>query len=287
MTALTSTADIMAPETPLLEGLLRDRLAADPAGPDTGPRVEVFARLASTSRHLLEAVADDDLPAPGRVCVAHQQTAGHGRRGRSWRLRPGDGLALSVAWPLKPGQRVPPRWPVVAGLELSEALRELGYRQVGLKWPNDLVADGAKLGGILVEQRAPGGPGGPRGRLVVGVGINRAGAVRLGLERAVTDLSALRPEPPPDWLELAALVAARLMRVHVRVMSGGPSDLAGRLPAVDRLAGRAVECMESGQRFHALGIDPVSGTLRVRPEAGGPERALHSGEVRLRGRDDG
>ncbi len=279
MTAFSSTAAIMAPETTALEGLLRDEFAH--AGP---ARVEVLDRVDSTSRYLLEDVSADALPRAGRVCLAREQTAGRGRRGRDWVGHPEDGIALSVAWPLEPGEWVPPAWPVGAGLVLSETLHELGYAAVGLKWPNDLVVGEAKLGGILVEQQAPRVANGVGGRLVAGVGLNRAGSQRLQLGRAVTDLAA-QGVPPPGWLELAGRLAASLLRAHPWLMAHGLSQAGERLGAVDVLAGQRVERLETGERFLALGIDPQAGTLRVRDEQSrerGGEQALHSGEVSVR-----
>ena len=269
----------MAAETTRLEGLIAAR-RADCAVP--APQVAVFARLDSTNAHLLDTADAAPADAP-RVCLALQQTAGRGRRGRAWASGPGDGLTLSLDWPLRPGQPVPPGYPVGVGLGLIRALEALGYCGMGLKWPNDLMVGEAKLAGVLVEQR-PARAGRP-GRLVVGLGLNRARAGGLGLDRAVTDLAALADAEPPDLLQLAAAVAAEQLRRHDTLLAEGLAPFAGELKRLDCLRGGVVEILDSARRVRVRGIDPQSGCLRVEDEQGGLE-LLHSGEVSVRSRTD-
>jgi BirA family transcriptional regulator, biotin operon repressor / biotin---[acetyl-CoA-carboxylase] ligase len=144
--------------------------------PDQWPpgwHVEHVSETGSTNADLLARVATD---APDRtVLAADHQTRGRGRLDRRWDAPPGANLLVSILFrhvPDAPGEltrRV--------GLAAADAARELSGLDVGLKWPNDLVVDGAKLAGILA-QRAPGGD------VVVGLGLNVGwapdGAARLG-----------------------------------------------------------------------------------------------------------
>jgi len=111
-----------------------------------------------------------DLPI-GSIVVADHQTAGRGRLDRRWEAPPG--TALLASFVVKPS----PLLSLAAGVAAAEACRP----DVRLKWPNDLLLDGRKLGGILVEVAG--------GKAIVGVGINLfaapAGAARLGLPRDV------------------------------------------------------------------------------------------------------
>src|SRR5690554_4170507 len=132
-------------------------------------RLELFVSLDSTNRRLL----DGEPPRPGaaRVCIAEYQHAGRGRRGRRWIVPPAAGLCLSAAWSFAVRPEALSALALAAGVAARRAIRDACGLDVTLKWPNDLVLDGGKLGGILVET-APR----PRGGVlaVVGVGINVA-----------------------------------------------------------------------------------------------------------------
>jgi len=140
-------------------------------GAVAGVEVRVVARCPSTNSALLA-----ECPAHRVLLVAETQSAGRGRRGRRWLSAPrGAALTFSLAAPVKrPLRDLPPLAPAI-GIALAAALRAAGVRRVGVKWPNDLMVDGAKLGGILIETRsAHGGT-----CAVIGVGINFATAPAL------------------------------------------------------------------------------------------------------------
>jgi len=116
---------------------------------------------------------------PGVLLTAEEQTAGRGRRGKRWYSAPGAGITFSLALRIA---RPVAGLSLVAGVAAARALRALGISRVALKWPNDLVIDGAKLGGILVETR---------GKLaVIGIGINgrRDAALEAKLRRPLASL---------------------------------------------------------------------------------------------------
>jgi BirA family biotin operon repressor/biotin-[acetyl-CoA-carboxylase] ligase len=129
--------------------------------------IGVVQETGSTNADLLAKVHGGLLSGPA-LLAAHSQTAGRGRAGRSWLSEPGATLMFSLAWRFKsPLQRLA-GLPLAAGVALAEAITALGV-PVQLKWPNDVLKDGAKLAGILVETQA-----GPDGAVwaVVGAGIN-------------------------------------------------------------------------------------------------------------------
>ena len=129
--------------------------------------LEIPAIISSTNEHLAGQVA----PSPGRmrVLLAEYQSGGRGRRGRRWLSPFAHGICLSVAWTFETAPRDLPLLSLVAGVSVMEALDSLKIGAGQLKWPNDIVAAGGKLGGILVE--VSGEPGGPL-RAVIGVGLN-------------------------------------------------------------------------------------------------------------------
>lgn len=133
-----------------------------------GLRLEVAPIVDSTNRVLMDGNATAD----PQALIAEFQSAGRGRRGRTWRSPFGANLYLSLAWTY-------PLWPpALPALSLAvgvvcarELLNVAGLDGLRLKWPNDLWLDGRKLGGILIEQR---GESGGTCRVIVGVGINVA-----------------------------------------------------------------------------------------------------------------
>jgi BirA family biotin operon repressor/biotin-[acetyl-CoA-carboxylase] ligase len=232
----------------------------------------------STNRYLL---ARGDLE-PGRyhVCVAREQTAGRGRRGRVWTSHPDQSLTFSVARALVPGERANPGLTLAAGVALARGLTDCGFRAHGLKWPNDLVTPtDAKLGGILVEARNQGGDG-TTGALVVGVGLNLSGAASLGLERDVADLGALEGPVTVTPLDLLAAILPRLVLAWDDFHSGGLAPFVEDFAALDRLRGRMIEVLETGQSGEARGIDPADGALLM--ERDREIVRLYSGDVSVR-----
>jgi len=155
--------------------------------PGTG--VRVLGRCTSTNSLLLAG----DVARPV-LLAADEQTAGRGRRGRRWHSPAGSGVLFSLALPMRRPVRELGGLSVVAGLAAVRALRALGATEVALRWPNDLLVGGAKLGGILVETRARGAGS----TAVVGIGVNHRTvqglATRVGRNVAALD-QVLRPLP--------------------------------------------------------------------------------------------
>jgi BirA family biotin operon repressor/biotin-[acetyl-CoA-carboxylase] ligase len=138
--------------------------------------VDVLPTCDSTNAVLLGR-AESGAPS-GTVVIAEEQTAGRGRRGRSWFASPGDSLTFSLLWRFAPGT-APAGLSLAVGVAVARALQKVGAgspcvpgtslreQVTALKWPNDILRDGRKLGGILVELV----PGAPHAA-VIGIGIN-------------------------------------------------------------------------------------------------------------------
>ncbi|GAB6194877.1 biotin--[acetyl-CoA-carboxylase] ligase [Lysobacter xanthus] len=254
---------------------IRDALPAPAAALLGG--LEVAWTIDSTNTALLREPAT---PA-ARVLFAERQTQGRGRRGRTWQAPLGASLLLSVARTFDGGLARLGGLSLVAGLAAAGALREAGFPDVGLKWPNDLVVDtGAglrKLGGLLVE--GGGEHAGPV-RAVVGLGLNvRLPDAGVDIDQPWTDLSRLGPTPSRN--ALAAALLARLLPALEMFDREGFAPFAARWDAFDVLHGRDVllHLHDRVEPAHVLGLAP-DGALRVHTATG--ERAVHAGEVTLR-----
>lgn len=162
-----------------LPGLARERLRT----------LTVADEVDSTNEALLSV---EDLP-PGRfdACLAEYQRQGRGRRGRQWVAPFGSGICLSLGWRFADSPPQLAALSLAAGVAIRRALADSGFEGTALKWPNDILFDGRKLGGVLVEMRVE--SAGPA-YAVVGVGINvaltcpvRAAIAGTGIEVACLD----------------------------------------------------------------------------------------------------
>lgn len=230
-------------------------------------RVERFATLPSTSDELLSRIRSGEARA-GDVILAVVQTAGRGRQGRPWVSEPG-GLWFTAALPvgdLPPGQAA-----LVSAVAACEAAREWAP-EVGVKWPNDLVARGAKLGGILVERP------GESDLVAVGIGINviHAPEGEAGLSMNVVPLSALASRSVTPENLLPALLDVLAWRWR-RWLEGDWPSIRTAWSSMDAARGRRVRLEPAGMEGIADGIDD-DGALCVRRADGRLETA-RVGEV--------
>jgi BirA family biotin operon repressor/biotin-[acetyl-CoA-carboxylase] ligase len=242
--------------------------------------LDVAWSIPSTSTALLERPQ----PAPGLATVqlAEYQTAGRGRRGRPWVAPLGGALCLSIGWTFAHLPREISALSLAVGVWVRRALAGRRIQSVELKWPNDLIAHGGKLGGILVELRAE--SGGP-GYVVAGIGLN----VALGAkQRQAVVASGARPvdlatleSGPIDRNELAAQLVTQIVAGLAEFSERGFAPFAKEWDAADALRGRRVLVRGATHsvRGTARGID-TSGALLVQT-ATGLERHI-SGEVTVR-----
>lgn len=256
--------------------LLTERIASSSLAARQGLAIEVLAETASTNAELRARAAG--LKAP-LLLAAESQTAGRGRAGRSWRSAPGDSLCFSIAWHFRGPLNRLSGLSLAVGVAVAETLRAQGC-PVQLKWPNDLLLDGAKLGGILVET-APSAAA-PGLWAVIGTGLNvRANAERDAVpgERIASIDDGLTDRNPL----LASLADALYAALDVFDREGLPPFIA-RWLALHAHQDCAVSLIEQGRLLHegiARGIDD-SGRLLI-DTAAGPV-AVTAGDVSLRGK---
>lgn len=145
------------------------------------------------------------------VCLAEYQQQGRGRRGREWYTTPGGGFYGSFAWHIQAGFHALEGLSLAVGVELVEVLERFGINGVGLKWPNDLVTEYGKLGGVLIEVN--GEVEGPCD-VVVGIGLNIhiPDHVKQKVQQPVVDLVSLTRElPDKDHLSAEIIIAITLL----------------------------------------------------------------------------
>lgn len=239
--------------------------------------LKLFDEIDSTNTALM-AAAHQGTPS-GMVYAAERQTAGRGRRGRSWQGELGGTLMCSLLWRFNLGVADLSGLSLAVGLAVARALDRLGVRGAALKWPNDIVCADGKLGGILIE--LSGDALGPSA-VVIGVGLNLrlSAATRQQLDQAAHDLAGLGYTGDRNALLAALLVElATLLPAFERE---GFSPMAAEWEARHALQGRdAYLLLPNGERLPGTvrGV-ATDGALRFDTPSG--ERRAHAGEVSLR-----
>lgn len=258
----------------------RGRIAAALA-PETAAALAqllVLDTVASTNGHLMgQRPPRSGL---GIACVAEQQTAGRGRRGRPWVSPFAANVYLSLLWQFELPATALAGLSLAVGVAVADTLRGLGVAEVTLKWPNDVLWRGRKLGGILVE--LSGEAEGPT-RAVVGVGVNHRMPAADGarIDQDWTDLASASPDALPSRCVLVAGLLDRLVGTLREFGADGLTPFLAGWDDLDGLRGREV-VVRIGDRSVVgteLGVAP-SGALRLLTAEG--ERQFLAGEVSLR-----
>jgi BirA family transcriptional regulator, biotin operon repressor / biotin---[acetyl-CoA-carboxylase] ligase len=240
--------------------------------PVAAPALVRLGRVESTQAVAFALAADG--AADRTVVVAEAQSAGRGRRGRTWQDEPGASLLTSIILrPSLPPARLP-MLSLVAGIAVAEALEKVTGLAPRLKWPNDVLVDGRKLAGILLESRL--GTTSRNGHtaplVVLGIGVNlaqRAFAAELA-DRATSVFLAGGRRVEPDGLLGPLLETLDVWRARLETEGGAPirerwrslADTLGRRVSIDGVVGIAADLDEDG----ALIV--VDGSTRHRVMAG-------------------
>ncbi|MCM2327885.1 MAG: biotin--[acetyl-CoA-carboxylase] ligase [Lysobacter sp.] len=241
-------------------------------------RLTLLDETDSTSTHLLAAA---QAGAPSGTCVAAEwQRAGRGRRGRSWQAGLGDSLTFSLLWRFEQGAGHLGGLSLAVAVAVVRGIERAGVPGVGVKWPNDLVRDWKKLGGILVE--TSGEMLGPTAA-IVGIGINcRLGeALARRIDQPATDVDSCSGAPVSRNVLLGEILA-ELVPALDRFGAEGFAAFRDDWKARHAYAGQRVTVLAAdGSSREAQVLDVADDGALVVDEGGGPRR-LTSAEISLR-----
>lgn len=228
-------------------------------------QLDVLEEVDSTNSFLLGVPK----PAPGkfRICLAEYQSGGRGRQGRSWLAPFGRGLCLSVGWQFESQPQDLAALALAAGVVARRAVMALTGLSIQIKWPNDLLFDGKKLGGILVELAAE--SHGPC-QVVVGIGINVSATPELTASPSAwgggaVDLAMATGDRPPSRNALAVALIEAFVGLLQSYADEGFAGYHAELADADYLQGRRVNA--DGAVGTAIGIG-ADGMLLVETDAG-------------------
>lgn len=216
-------------------------------------------------------------PAPWpRLVLAESQSGGHGRHGRPWQSALTGNLYFSLLLGLPDSPQLG-LLPLLAGLAIAETLASLGI-DARLKWPNDVLVNGAKIAGVLVEADLGRRPA----RVVIGVGLNwwLPATSRAAIGRACTDLrQCLGDAHLPDRTEVLRRLIGRLLELPAVLARGAGGDWLQRWRERDALLGRAIELDTGTGRLsgRADSVDEQGRLLLL--DASGQRQAVSSAEL--------
>jgi len=256
-----------------LPGAIRAQLRELTVLQQTDSTNSALARLPVEQRH-------------AHALLAEQQTAGRGRRQRAWHSPAGGNIYLSLGWRFATQTAALSTLPLVAALCLCRALDRTGLQGHGIKWPNDVLIDGAKLAGILVETQAVGS--GPV-LAVIGIGLNVrmpfSGSAHTTaiIDRPWTDLASQLPSERRSISrnEIVALLLEELLPGLERFEAEGFAGFHDEWRQRDLLAGRRLRLEGNGgfRYGRAVAVEDDGG-LRVDIDDYGPQ-VLYAADVSI------
>ncbi len=228
--------------------------------------IEIFEQIDSTNRYLLSQTEVDR-----RICLAERQENGRGRRGRQWVSGDATSILLSMGWECdRFGQS---GLSLISGMAVVHALKAFGLHHVQLKWPNDLLVEGRKLGGVLVECQGS--------KCVIGVGLNLDLPEEVGnqIDQQWTDLHRLGLVVERN--KLVASLIANHDRLVEKCRQNGFAGFVAQWNALHSYHRQQVLVEMPGKRFtgRVSGVDQ-DGALLI--EHGGQVTRVVSSDVSIR-----
>jgi BirA family biotin operon repressor/biotin-[acetyl-CoA-carboxylase] ligase len=242
--------------------------------------VRIVAETGSTNADLLASL--DTLDAP-TLLVAEKQTAGRGRAGRVWHSAPGASLTFSLAWKFNLPVQSLVGLPLAVGVAIAETLAMFDVT-ARLKWPNDVLYEGRKLAGILIETASVGDAAQRASWAVAGIGLNMAlpDSIAARIDRPIANISWLA-ELDQDML-MATLLSG-LAEAMAQFEQQGPAAFMQRWNGLHAYGGQTVVILDNGRVVHegrAVGVDEIG---RFLLDTASGRVAVMAGDVSLRARE--
>jgi len=247
---------------------VQDRLT----GGIVGWQVRYYPELSSTNDEARRLAAAGE--AEGTVVVAETQTAGRGRRGRQWLDIPGRFLLFSIILRPAPGSKSVPVVSLGTAAAAAQVLSEAYDLPAATKWPNDLLIDGRKIGGILLEAAD--------GFVVIGMGLNVNGKAA-GLQKKVPQrITTMEDEcgHPVQREEVLAALLEKIETMYGQFQGGEVDAIIAAYKQRDCVVGRDVAVEVGGEKINGWAIDiSPTGSLIIQTNSG--RREITAGDVYL------
>jgi BirA family transcriptional regulator, biotin operon repressor / biotin---[acetyl-CoA-carboxylase] ligase len=237
----------------------------------------VLFKTESTSSFLFDRLSSEK--SHGNAVLAEYQSNGRGRRGNQWISPLASGVCVSVAWHFEIAPNALGLLSLYMGVATARTLSALGLTDVGLKWPNDVVINDKKLGGILLELR--GEASGPVD-VIIGIGINYdlPDFVISDIDQAVTDICSLSKKRL-SRNKIAATLLSNIFEILEELQLGAGSSLIDEWRQYDQSVGRRAKLILPDKEIEGIlnGVDNQGALLMT---IDGQQKSFTSGEVSLR-----
>ncbi|MCB1842711.1 MAG: bifunctional biotin--[acetyl-CoA-carboxylase] ligase/biotin operon repressor BirA [Halioglobus sp.] len=241
--------------------------------------LQLLDNVDSTNAHLLRAAEQG--AQRGLACATERQSAGRGRHGRQWVSPYACNIYLSLLWRFDQGAAALEGLSLAVGVAVARALAASAVSGISLKWPNDILHKGAKLGGILLEMS--GDAAGPCA-VVVGVGLNVAmpAAAASAIDQDWTDVATVTGDGAPGRNALTAALLNELLPLLAGFAEGGFASWRQQWQALDAFADARVVMSAGSVKLAgvARGVDERGALLL---ETSGGIQPVYGGEMSLRG----
>jgi len=270
---------LLVPTSDLAEPLDRERILAGlpPASREALVRLDLYGEADSTNQVLLDRAAEGSIHR--HVCLAEFQRAGRGRHGRPWVMPRGAGVCLSMGWRFAMPLQHLAALSLACGVIVMRAFRAIGIHGAGLKWPNDVLWQRQKLGGILVEMK-----GSPEGSqdAVIGIGLNVAfPEADIPIVQPWTDLAALMGHPV-SRNDLAAQLIHQLLEALPVYKQQGFAAFLEEWRAYHAMEGRHVTLSLPNGKAVEGEIQDIDAEGALVLSVNGGRRRFLAGEISLR-----
>ncbi|CAG7855771.1 BirA family transcriptional regulator, biotin operon repressor / biotin---[acetyl-CoA-carboxylase] ligase [biofilm metagenome] len=241
---------------------------------------DIFDCIASTNGYLAEQAKQNGIS--GSICLAEQQTAGKGRRGRQWVSPFGSNIYLSILWRFQVSPLAISGLSLIIGIAVIRSLKSEYHKDFQLKWPNDIYFGDKKLGGILVE--VSGEAEGPC-TAVIGLGLNLylSAANAEPITQKWTDLSKITGDNQLKRNRLAGVLLEQLLTIIAVFEHNGFTAYVDEWRSYDCLKDK-VATLYIGQHSYTgtvQGINDQGLLMMAMPD--GSTQAFASGEVSFSG----
>lgn len=239
--------------------------------------LEIYPQIDSTNRYLVELAHAK----AGSVCLAESQTAGKGRQGRQWVSPFGKNIYMSILWRFDNDLSCLSGLSLAIGVAVVRTLKSLGINDIGLKWPNDIVWQGKKLAGILIEVS---GEASGQCNAVIGLGLNLSLPVKqaVGIEQPWTDLQQIAPWASYSRNAVASALLNQLLPVIADFETDTLSHYLAEWRSYDANFGKQVSVYLGKQQIDGLVCGINEQGLLLLKNAAGDIKTFASGEISFR-----